>query len=225
MPEVILKVKDLYKSYGNKSEKNSVLNGISFEINKGDFVAIYGESGAGKSTLLHLMAGFDKPSSGERVIMDKNISSMKENSLAKLRSKHVGFVFQQYHLIPELSAVENVMFPLLLSGLKRKKAKKVAMSLLDYVGVNKEVNKLPEEFSGGQNQRIAIARALVTNPEIVFADEPTGNLDSTNKQKIMELLSKVNKDFRTTILMVTHSETERKYASKVIQVKDGQVII
>jgi len=224
MPETVLEVKNIYKYYGNKSKEYSVLNGISFGIQKGEFVAIYGESGAGKSTLLHLMAGFDKPSDGEIVMMDKNITQMNESCLAKLRSKYVGFVFQQYHLIPELSAVENVMFPMLLNGVRRKVAQKAAREMLEYVGINEDINKLPEEFSGGQNQRIAIARALVTKPEIVFADEPTGNLDSTNKHKIMDLLTKVNKDFKTTILMVTHSETEKKYASKVILVKDGKVI-
>ena len=225
MPETILEVKNVYKSYENKSEEAPVLNGISFEIKKGEFVAIYGESGAGKSTLLHLLAGFDKPSDGEILMMDKNITQMNENRLARLRSKHVGFVFQQYHLIPELSAIENVMFPMLLNGVRRKAAYKAAKEMLEYVGITEGIDKLPEEFSGGQNQRIAIARALVTNPEIVFADEPTGNLDSTNKHKIMDLLTQINKDFKTTILVVTHSETEKKYASKVILVKDGKVII
>ncbi len=220
----IINVNMLTKFYGKNENRVKVLNGISFHIEEGDFWAIHGESGSGKSTLLNILAGFEKPDEGEVMIGTTNITHLSESQKAKFRKKNIGFVFQQYHLVPELTALENVMFPLILNKVSARTARKKAQEMLSYVGINKNTDKLPEEYSGGQNQRISIARALISNPKIVFADEPTGNLDSCNSEKIMSLLDGINKDFNTTILMVTHSEKERAYAGKVMEVKDGRIL-
>ncbi len=219
----MLEIQGINKSFGTKDNKTNVLSNVNFTVDKGEFVVIHGESGSGKSTLLNIMAGFEKPDKGEVLINGTDITKLNESKKAVFRRKHVGFVFQQYHLIPELSALENVMFPLILDKVSAREAKKKAAEILSYVGIDKNINNLPSQFSGGQNQRIAIARAMIAKPEILFADEPTGNLDSVNSEKILSLLKKVNRELGTVILMVTHSVREREVADRLIEIRDGVV--
>lgn len=219
----MLEIQGINKSFGTKDNKTNVLSNVNFTVDKGEFVVIHGESGSGKSTLLNIMAGFEKPDKGEVLINGTDITKLNESKKAVFRRKHIGFVFQQYHLIPELSALENVMFPLTLDKVSAREAKKKATEILSYVGIDKNIDNLPSQFSGGQNQRIAIARAMIAKPEILFADEPTGNLDSVNSEKILSLLKKVNRELGTVILMVTHSVREREVADRLIEIKDGVV--
>lgn len=218
----ILSVKNLNKNYGNGAL--TVLCNICFTVNRGEFIVIHGESGSGKSTLLQLLAGFDKAQSGEIWVENTNLCRLTESQRARFRRDHIGFVFQQFHLLPELTALENVMMPLLIKKEKVKKAREQAEKYLCYVGLKDRMNHTPERLSGGQNQRVAIARALICNSKIIFADEPTGNLDSKNRSEVLELLQKVNRDRNTTIMMVTHSAEERRIASRVIELRDGVII-
>lgn len=219
---VILTVQGLNKSYS--SGRVSILKDISFRINKGEFIVIHGESGSGKSTLLHLLAGFDRADSGEILFGETDICKMNESQRARFRRDHVGFVFQQFHLFPELTALENVMMPLLIQKVKIKKAREQAEKYLFYVGLEDRMNHTPERLSGGQNQRVAIARALIGCAPVIFADEPTGNLDSKNRAEILELLQKINREKCTTIMMVTHSVEERSVADRVIELRDGVIL-
>lgn len=218
----ILNVCELYKSYGDG--KISILKDISFTVQQGEFIVIHGESGSGKSTLLQLLAGFEKADKGEIQLNGTDICKLNESGKALFRRNNVGFVFQQYHLLPELTALENVMMPLLIKKSALKKAREKAENLLFYVGLEDRMNHTPEQLSGGQNQRVAVARALVGDAKIVFADEPTGNLDSKNRGEILELLKKINREQSTTLLMVTHSEHERAIANRVIELKDGVIV-
>lgn len=218
-----ISVTNVSKSYGMNYSKQQVLKEIDLDISGGTFVVIHGESGSGKSTLINLIAGFDSPDSGEILVNETNIAAMNETKKALFRRKQMGIVFQQYHLVPELTAFENVIFPLTLNGIKGKAAREKAREILEFVGMPDNLNKLPEEYSGGQCQRIAIARAMVIHPGILLADEPTGNLDSQNRELVLDLISKINRKLGATILMVTHSVSERKYADTVIEIKDGLI--
>lgn len=218
----VLTVQGLNKSYG--SGEVSILKDVSFRISQGEFIVIHGESGSGKSTLLHLLAGFDRADSGEILFGQSDICKMNESQRARFRSDHVGFVFQQFHLLPELTALENVMMPLLIQKVKSKKAREQAEKYLFYVGLEDRINHTPERLSGGQNQRVAIARALIGSAPVILADEPTGNLDSKNRAEILELLRKINREKRTTIMMVTHSVEERSVADRVIELRDGVIV-
>jgi len=221
--QIILKTENLRKEYNQGSNNLVVLQNICLEIYAGELAVINGESGSGKSTLLNLLAGLDDPTSGQVIIDDKTITDLNESQMALFRRKKIGFIFQQYHLLPELSAVENVMLPLLINGKMKKEAFDKAASLLNYVGLEERLTHQPAQLSGGQCQRVAIARALITDPKIIFADEPTGNLDSKNKERVLETLSKINKEKGSTILMVTHSQQDINIASRVIRIKDGVV--
>lgn len=220
--KTILNIDKLSKSYSGG--KISVLKNVCFGVQRGEFMVIHGESGSGKSTLLHLLAGFENADQGEIFLGGTNICRLNESGRAMFRRKNVGFVFQQFHLLPELTALENVMMPLLIRKVSMKKARGRAEHLLFYVGLEDRMNHTPEQLSGGQNQRVAVARALVGEPVVLFADEPTGSLDSKNRAELLELLKKVNAEQGTTILMVTHSAEERTIADRVIELKDGVIV-
>ncbi|MFC1751774.1 ABC transporter permease [Thermoproteota archaeon] len=218
---MLIQLKNLSKSYTNGKIAFKALDNINLTINRNEFVAIMGPSGSGKSTLLHILGLLDRPSSGEYLFYSQPIQSYSDNELAQLRSAHLGFIFQQFHLLPRTSAYRNVFLPMIYSDAKKEPQKPV--QLLSKVGLSQKITNHPNELSGGERQRVAIARALVNDPEIIFADEPTGNLDSTTEKEIMTLLSELHKQGKTVIL-ITHEENLAKNADRVIRLKDGCII-
>jgi putative ABC transport system ATP-binding protein len=220
---VLIKVKNVKKIYGKGESEVRAVNDIDLEVNKGEFVALLGASGSGKSTLLHILGAMDKPTSGDVIFNDKSIVKMNERKLYKFRLRSIGFIFQTFNLIPSLTALENVMLPMRLNKVSRSTAKKRALELLEMVDLKDRANHIPAKLSGGQKQRVAIARALANNPSLILADEPTGNLDSKNSDKIMKILHALN-DKGYTILMVTHNLDLAKEVTKVISMKDGKII-
>ena len=212
--------KNIYKRYGTLE----VLRGVNLEINKGEVVAIVGPSGCGKSTLLHILGSLDKADMGEIVINNTGLSLLSGNKLAAFRNKHIGFVFQFHHLLPEFTALENVCIPGWLAGRNKNEVKEKAEGLLKILGlINRNENK-PNQLSGGEQQRVAVARALINNPDIVFADEPTGNLDSANAQELHELFFDLRKQFNQTFLIVTHNEELSQLSDRVLHMKDGLIV-
>ena len=212
--------KNIYKRYGSLE----VLRGVNLEISKGEVVAIVGPSGCGKSTLLHILGSLDKADMGEIVINNKALSLLSGNKLAAFRNKHIGFVFQFHHLLPEFTALENVCIPGWLAGRNKNEVKEKAEGLLKILGlVNRNENK-PNQLSGGEQQRVAVARALINNPDIIFADEPTGNLDSANAQELHELFFDLRKQFNQTFLIVTHNEELSQLSDRVLHMKDGLIV-
>ena len=197
-------VRNVVKVYHRDAEELTVLNGLSLQVEEGDYAALMGPSGSGKSTLLNLIAGIDKPTSGEVVVAGTDVARLDETGLAEFRSHNVGFIFQFYNLIPVLSATENVELPLLLTSLSKKQRRERAMTALKVVGLADRATHYPRQLSGGQEQRVAIARAIVADPKILVADEPTGDLDAKSATEILELMEALNRDFRKTIVMVTH---------------------
>ena len=220
----VITVKDLYKIYRVGEERVRALNGVDFTIYKGEFCAIVGTSGSGKSTLLNMLAGLEKPTKGEIVIAGEHIEKKRENQLVEFRRKHVGFIFQSYNLLATLTAIENVALPLSFQGISKKERNKKAEKLLDLVGLSTHKNHKPTQMSGGQQQRVGMARALVVEPEIIFADEPTGNLDSVTSEEMMKLMQKVVREEDQTLVMVTHDDHLASYADKVIRIKDGKIV-
>jgi putative ABC transport system ATP-binding protein len=221
--ESIIKLKDVWKRYDmGKAGGLTVLKEISLDIKKGEFVAITGPSGSGKSTIMHLVGALDMPSYGDIYLKEKNIKKMSETSLATLRSKTIGFIFQQFNLLPTFSALENVMIPMELIDFPDKDAKKRAEKLLNLIGLKDRMNHKPTELSGGQQQRVAIARALANDPEVILADEPTGNLDSKTGKFVIDFLAKLNEQGKT-IILVTHELSLVESASRVICLKDGKI--
>ena len=200
----MVSVKDVTKIYKRGSEELTVLDSLSLDVPEGEFVALMGPSGSGKTTLLNLIAGIDQPTSGAVVVGGKNIAVLSEGELAKWRSHSVGFIFQFYNLIPVLSAVENVELPLLLTKLNKKERRERALTALKVVGLADRSSHYPRQLSGGQEQRVAIARAIVTDPQVLVADEPTGDLDAKSAEEILKLIETLNQDFKKTIVMVTH---------------------
>ena len=219
----VIEVKNVRKIYRMGTEKIYAVDDVSFDIYEGEFCCLLGTSGSGKSTLLNLMAGIEKVSSGEILIKGKPIHKMSETKLAKFRQNHLGFVFQSYNLIGTMTALENVEFPLVFKRIPRKKRKYMAREMLVKVGLEKRLHHKPKEMSGGQQQRVGIARAFVAKPQIVFADEPTGNLDTKTTQEVMELIKGIARDNRQTIVMVTHDRGLAGYADKIIHVLDGKI--
>jgi len=212
--------KNIYKRYGSLE----VLRGVNLEISKGEVVAMVGPSGCGKSTLLHILGSLDKADMGEIVINNTGLSLLSGNKLAAFRNKHIGFVFQFHHLLPEFTALENVCIPGWLAGRNKNEVKEKAEGLLKILGlVNRNENK-PNQLSGGEQQRVAVARALINNPDIVFADEPTGNLDSANAQELHELFFDLRKQFNQTFLIVTHNEELSQLSDRVLHMKDGLIV-
>ena len=218
----ILKVENLSKVYGKDSTKVVALDNVSFSVEKGEFVAVVGASGSGKSTLLHLLGGVDKPTSGKVFISGKDIYSFNDDKLAIFRRRQVGLIYQFYNLIPILNVVENMTLPLDLDG--RKVDEKELNELIKHLGLENRKTHLPNELSGGQQQRASIGRALITHPSVILADEPTGNLDSKSSDEILMLLKKSNKDYKQTIIMITHDIEIAKCADRIIQIEDGRIV-
>jgi putative ABC transport system ATP-binding protein len=223
MPPII-QVENVSKSYRRDSFEIPVLNNTSLDIQEGDFIALMGPSGSGKTTLLNLIAGIDKPNKGRIVIGGTDIASMGESALAKWRSNNVGFVFQFYNLLPVLNAYENVELPLLLTSLSRAERKKRVEIALNAVGLGDRIHHYPKQLSGGQEQRVAIARAFVTDPVIIVADEPTGDLDKQSADEILLLLERLNQEFKKTIVMVTHDPRAAEKAHTIRHLDKGELI-
>jgi len=212
--------KNIYKRYGSLE----VLRGVNLEISKGEVVAIVGPSGCGKSTLLHILGSLDKADMGEIVINNTGLSLLSGNKLAAFRNKHIGFVFQFHHLLPEFTALENVCIPGWLAGRNKNEVREKAEGLLKILGLVARNENKPNQLSGGEQQRVAVARALINNPDIVFADEPTGNLDSANAQELHELFFDLRKQFNQTFLIVTHNEELSQLSDRVLHMKDGLIV-
>ncbi|WP_018706616.1 ABC transporter ATP-binding protein [Siminovitchia fordii] len=219
----MMKLSEITKVYGNGSLQVPVLHGIDLNVEDGEFIAIMGPSGSGKSTLMNIIGFLDYPTAGTFELNGENISSAKEKQLANLRNKHIGFVFQQFFLLPRLNAAKNVEAPLIYAGVPKRERTERAKQMLEKVGLGDRVKHLPNQLSGGQKQRVAIARALVNNPTLILADEPTGALDSKTSAQIMELLVQLNKEGKTVII-VTHEEEIAAYTDRIITLKDGKII-
>ncbi len=217
---MIIEVKKLKKTYGGKIPTHA-LKGVSFEVKKGEFIALMGRSGSGKSTLLHQLGLLDSPSSGDIIIDGINTINFTKKQKNEFRLKKLGYVFQAYALLPELTALESIYLPLMLSGVPKSQYIKKALEMLEKVGLSERRNHLPKEMSGGEQQRVAIARALINEPTILFADEPTANLDSESSETVLKLFKKLNKEIGQTIIMVTHEPDDKKYVDRVIWLKDG----
>jgi len=222
LKDVAVDIQSVTKIYKTGKKEFKALNNVSLKIYNGDFLAFMGPSGSGKSTLMNLIGCLDRPSSGEIYIHGQSLSKLNDNQLAEIRSKEIGFVFQDFNLIPSMTALRNVILPMTLSGSPRSAREQNAMSLLKKVGLDNWAKHLPTELSGGEKQRVAIARAISNNPLIVLADEPTGNLDTKTGEQILKFLSSLNKEGKT-ILLVTHDSSLIKYTNRVINIKDGEI--
>ncbi|HNA91330.1 MAG TPA: ABC transporter ATP-binding protein [Chitinophagaceae bacterium] len=212
--------KNIYKRYGTVE----VLKGVDLTINRGEIVSIVGPSGSGKSTLLHILGTLDKADSGDVWMNEISINTLKGNKLAAFRNKHIGFVFQFHHLLPEFSALENVCIPGWLAGKKKQAVKEEALRLLEMLNLSSRIENKPNQLSGGEQQRVAVARALINKPDIVFADEPTGNLDTANAKELHQLFFDLRKQFSQTFLIVTHNEELATLSDKILHMKDGKII-
>ena len=222
--EPVICVKDLYKIYRVGETKVRALNGVDFEINRGDFCSIVGTSGSGKSTLLNMMAGLEKPTKGEIIIAGEHMEKKTENQLVAFRREHIGFIFQSFNLMGTMNAIENVALPLTFQGMDRKTRNRKAEGMLDLVGLTKHKKHKPNQMSGGQQQRVGVARALVVEPEIIFADEPTGNLDSNTSVEVMNLMKKIVREKNQTLVMVTHDNYLAGFADVILHIKDGKIV-
>ena len=223
MPEPLIRVQDLFKSYRRDRLEIPVLRNINLEIAEGDFIAFMGPSGSGKTTLLNLIAGIDKPTSGRVVIADIDVTELNETELAVWRSQNIGFIFQFYNLIPVLTALENVELPIILSPLSRKERRAHAETAFEVVGLADRMHHYPRQLSGGQEQRVAIARAVATDPAILVADEPTGDLDKHSADEILQLMERLNRELNKTILMVTHDPRAAERARSTRQLDKGEL--
>ncbi|MDD4661816.1 MAG: ABC transporter ATP-binding protein [Candidatus Pacebacteria bacterium] len=220
---MLIKVNNLEKQFSNGEVVTKVLHGVSFNIEKGEFVSIMGPSGSGKSTLMHILGFLDKLSSGEYLFEGEDVSKLTPDELAEKRGKKVGFIFQSFNLLSTLTVLENVTLPLIYSNVKEKDREKIGKDLLERVGLSHRLDYNPNKLSGGEKQRVAIARALVNNPEVIFADEPTGNLDSKSGFQVMKILQDLNEK-GNTIILVTHERITAEYAKRIINIKDGLII-
>ncbi|MBN8786685.1 MAG: ABC transporter ATP-binding protein [Terrimonas sp.] len=216
----MLSAKNIVKSYGNLQ----VLKGVSLDINQGEIVSIIGSSGAGKSTLLHIIGTLDSPDSGEIFLKNERVDTLAGKKLASFRNKHMGFVFQFHHLLPEFTALENVCIPGWLAGKKKKEVEARAKELLETLGLNDRIDNKPNALSGGEQQRVAVARSLINKPDIVFADEPTGNLDSQNARELHKLFVDLRNRHGQTFLIVTHNEELAQMSDRVLHMKDGKMV-
>jgi putative ABC transport system ATP-binding protein len=223
-PEPIVRVRDLHKSFVRGSEEIKVLMGLSLDVAPAEFLCLMGPSGSGKTTLLNLIAGLDQPTAGDIHVGDQEISAMSESQLARWRTRHVGFVFQFYHLLPVLTAYENVELPLLLLPLSASERKRQVHTALDLVGLSDRLSHRPGQLSGGQQQRVGIARAIVTDPTLIVADEPTGDLDSKSASEVLDLLGMLREHLHKTIIMVTHDPHAAERAQRLLHLEKGRLV-
>jgi putative ABC transport system ATP-binding protein len=224
MSEPVIRTRNLTKEFIRDEFHVVALKDANIEIQKGEFVALMGPSGSGKSTLLHLIAAMDRPSDGDILVLGENLRALSDREIAHWRNVHIGFVFQSFNLIPVLTAIENVELPLKLTSLKKKERMEHATTALKLVGLGDRLTHLPRQLSGGQEQRVAIARAIVTDPDLILADEPTGNLDATSATEVLTLLSRLNKEFGKTIVMVTHDPHAARFATKIRHLEKGELL-
>jgi putative ABC transport system ATP-binding protein len=224
MTEAVIRTRDLTKEFVRDEFHVIALKNANIEIEKGEFVALMGPSGSGKSTLLHLIAAMDRPTDGEILVLGENLRALSDREIAHWRNVHIGFVFQSFNLIPVLTAIENVELPLKLTSLKKKERMDHAATALKLVGLGDRMTHLPRQLSGGQEQRVAIARAIVTDPDLILADEPTGNLDAASATEVLTLLSRLNKEFGKTIVMVTHDPHAARFATKIRHLEKGELL-
>ena len=219
----MLKVENLHKIFRTEEIETIALNGVSFEVNEGEFVAIMGPSGCGKSTLLNILGLLDNPTSGSYMLLDHEVAKLREKERTIFRKGNIGFVFQSFNLIDELSVFENVELPLIYLRVKASERKRRVNEILSRMNISHRASHFPQQLSGGQQQRVAIARAVVANPKLILADEPTGNLDSKNGREVMELLTELNRE-GTTVIMVTHSQYDSTFAHRVLHLFDGELV-
>ncbi|MCK5032045.1 MAG: ABC transporter ATP-binding protein [Calditrichia bacterium] len=223
MNNTILHVEDITKTYQSGPQTVEVLKGVNLKIQKGEIVIIMGPSGVGKSTLLHLIGGLDKPTSGKIVVNNTNIFELENSKLAHFRNTSIGFVFQFHHLLPEFSALENLMIPGMINKSNLEELKLKSVALLDKIGLSDRINHKPSQLSGGEQQRVAVARALVNQPQLILADEPTGNLDKRNSESLYNLIFELNRTLNQTFIIVTHNEMMARNANKVVELEDGKI--
>lgn len=219
----LIELRSIKKTYGEGETSTEILHGISLDIQEGEFVSIMGPSGSGKSTILHILGLLDRPTSGTHMFAGENIAALPDEALARLRNEKIGFVFQAFHLLARTSVLENVMLPLYYSHIPKKEHASRATEALAHVNMSHRLGHLPSQLSGGEKQRVAIARALVTNPKVIFADEPTGNLDSKTGQQVMNTIDELHKQGRT-IVVITHESSAAAFANRIITIGDGQII-
>lgn len=222
MPQEVIQLKNIVRNFKMGSEIIRVLKSISLSVNKGEYVALMGPSGSGKSTLMNVLGCLDTPTSGQYILNGNDVSSMDDNQLAEIRNKEIGFIFQTFNLLPRASALDNVILPLIYSGMGKQERTEKAKLVIDQVGLTNRMTHKPNELSGGQRQRVAIARALVNNPSILLADEPTGNLDTATSVEIMGLLHQIHQ-LGNTIIIVTHEEDIAQHAHRIIRLRDGEI--
>ncbi|HEX4771961.1 MAG TPA: ABC transporter ATP-binding protein [Bryobacteraceae bacterium] len=224
MSETVIRTRSLSKEYVRDEFRVAALDGVNLEIKRGEFVALMGPSGSGKSTLLHLIAAMDRATDGEIEVLGSNLRSMSDREIAHWRNVHIGFIFQSFNLLPVLTALENVELPLKLTNLSKKERYEHAETALKLVGLGDRLGHLPKQLSGGQEQRVAIARAIVTDPDLILADEPTGNLDAAAAEDVLTMLKRLNSEFHKTIIMVTHDPHAARFASTVRHLEKGQLL-
>jgi putative ABC transport system ATP-binding protein len=224
MSDIVIQTRNLSKEFVRDEFHVIALKDANLEINKGDFVALMGPSGSGKSTLLHLIAAMDRPTDGDILVLGENLRALSDREIARWRNEHIGFVFQSFNLIPVLTAIENVELPLKLTSLKKKERMEHAETALKLVGLGDRLTHLPRQLSGGQEQRVAIARAIVTDPDLILADEPTGNLDAGSAQEVLTLLGRLNREFGKTIIMVTHDPHAARAATRIRHLEKGELL-